>query len=66
VLLADEPTGNLDRESAEVVLGHLADFARGGGAVLLATHDLEAASRAQRIVRLDTQTPVAAGMGVRA
>ncbi len=66
LLLADEPTGNLDRESAEIVLNHLADFARGGGAVLLATHDPEAASRAQRVVRLDAQTPASAEVGVRA
>jgi ABC-type lipoprotein export system ATPase subunit len=48
------------------VLNHLADFARGGGAVLLATHDPEAASRAQRVIRLDAQTPAAAEVGVRA
>src|SRR5437764_5922627 len=37
--LADEPTGNLDRENAAVVLGHLAEFAGSGGAVLLVTDD---------------------------
>jgi ABC-type lipoprotein export system ATPase subunit len=55
LLLADEPTGNLDRASAEVVLNHLAEFARAGGAVLLVTHDPEAAARAHRVVRLDVQ-----------
>src|SRR5436190_3276399 len=64
LLLADEPTGNLDRDSAEVVLGHLADFARGGGAVLLVTHDAEAAAKAQRVLRLDA--PARAETGVRA
>ncbi|MCA9072408.1 MAG: ATP-binding cassette domain-containing protein, partial [Planctomycetaceae bacterium] len=49
VLLADEPTGNLDQENAEIVLGHLAKFAADGGAVLMVTHDPEAAKRAQRI-----------------
>jgi ABC-type lipoprotein export system ATPase subunit len=65
LLLADEPTGNLDRDSAEVVLNHLADFARGGGAVLLVTHDAEAAARAQRVVRLDAPARTAE-TGVRA
>lgn len=49
VLLADEPTGNLDHESADVVLGHLASFASNGGAVLMVTHDSEAAQKAERI-----------------
>ena len=46
VLLADEPTGNLDDENSEVVLDHLADFASSGGSVLLVTHDQKAAARA--------------------
>jgi putative ABC transport system ATP-binding protein len=52
LLLADEPTGNLDGESAAVVLEHLEQFAAAGGAVLLVTHDPLAARRAQRILRL--------------
>ncbi len=39
MILADEPTGNLDEENAAAVLRHLHDFASRGGAVLLATHD---------------------------
>ena len=50
VLLADEPTGNLDGENAEIVLGHLAEFAQRGGAVLLVTHDARAARYAGRTV----------------
>jgi ABC-type lipoprotein export system ATPase subunit len=65
LLLADEPTGNLDRASAEVVLTHLGEFARSGGAVLLVTHDGEAAARAQRVIRLDTPGASVPGMGVR-
>jgi ABC-type lipoprotein export system ATPase subunit len=49
VLLADEPTGNLDAENAEVVLGYLTEFARDGGAVLLVTHDDRAAAAADRV-----------------
>lgn len=39
VLLADEPTGNLDPASADVVWGVLADHARAGATVVVATHD---------------------------
>ena len=48
VLLADEPTGNLDRENADAVLGYLTEFTNDGGAVLLVTHDDKAAHRANR------------------
>jgi len=50
VILADEPTGNLDPASAEVVLGRLKEFAGQGGAVLLVTHDPLAAEYASRSV----------------
>ena len=52
LLLADEPTGNLDSESAEGVLDLLADHHRAGGTLLLVTHDTQAADRAQRVVVL--------------
>jgi|LSQX01.2.fsa_nt_gb ABC-type lipoprotein export system ATPase subunit len=53
VILADEPTGNLDERNAAGVLEALAGFAEEGGTVLLVTHDREAASRAARIIRLE-------------
>ena len=52
LLLADEPTGNLDEASAVVVLDYLGEFARSGGAVLLVTHDPQAAKYAHRTVRM--------------
>ena len=52
VLLADEPTGNLDAENAAEVLKHLREFASSGGAVLLVTHDTQAAAVADRVIRL--------------
>jgi ABC-type lipoprotein export system ATPase subunit len=52
VLLADEPTGNLDGENAEIVLEYLAEFAQGGGTVLLVTHDARATRYAHRTVCL--------------
>ena len=39
VILADEPTGNLDPDNSDEVLGALAEFAESGGSVLLVTHD---------------------------
>ncbi len=52
LVLADEPTGNLDEDNARIVLCHLAEYAEAGGAVLLVTHDSEAAQRAHRIIPL--------------
>jgi putative ABC transport system ATP-binding protein len=52
VLLADEPTGNLDDANAEVVLTALGDFARAGGAVLLVAHSRQAVACARKVVRL--------------
>ena len=52
VLLADEPTGNLDAENAETVLKHLGEFARGGGAVLLVTHDDRATGFSDKVYQM--------------
>ena len=52
LLLADEPTGNLDKENAETVLTYFTEFAGSGGSVLMVTHSDEAASHAHRILRL--------------
>jgi ABC-type lipoprotein export system ATPase subunit len=53
LILADEPTGNLDPANADVVMNHLAHYASNGGCVVLVTHDLRASARADRLVRLD-------------
>jgi putative ABC transport system ATP-binding protein len=50
VLLADEPTGNLDPQSAADVLRLIGDFHQEGGTVLLVTHAEQAAACAQRTV----------------
>lgn len=53
VLLADEPTGNLDLETAEVVFGELLALVRSqGAAALIATHNPDLASRMDRTLRL--------------
>jgi ABC-type lipoprotein export system ATPase subunit len=49
VLLADEPTGNLDPENAGLVLNAFVEFAAGGGTVVMVTHHLDAAERADRL-----------------
>lgn len=53
ILLADEPTGNLDDDNAEVVLRFISDFAGGGGAVLLVTHDNRISKHAHRSYRMN-------------
>lgn len=53
VILADEPTGNLDQDSAEIVIRHLSDFAAGGGTVLMVTHDENATLHAHRILHME-------------
>lgn len=53
VLLADEPTGNLDAENSEVVLDYLREFTGSDGAVLLVTHDAAAADCADRVLPME-------------
>ena len=52
LLLADEPTGNLDPENAAVVLGHIKEFARSGGAALMVTHDEVEKEYTDRVIYL--------------
>lgn len=52
VLLADEPTGNLDPENADIVLKQLVAFADQGGAVLMVTHASDASAVADEIITL--------------
>lgn len=52
ILLADEPTGNLDAENSATVLNHMRQFVDNGGSVLLVTHDPVAAAAADRIVTI--------------
>jgi lipoprotein-releasing system ATP-binding protein len=54
LLLADEPTGNLDPATSERVFGALMDLVRATGmSALIATHNLELAARMDRVVRLN-------------
>lgn len=53
ILLADEPTGNLDPVTADQIFDLLVDINRGGTSVLVATHDIRHAEKlAKRVIRL--------------
>lgn len=53
IILADEPTGNLDTESGEAILGLLKGLSvNNGKTVIIVTHDPEATAIADRIIRL--------------
>ncbi len=52
LILADEPTGNLDPESRAVVLDALHQIHREGRTLVLVTHDQAVSSTAQRVVRI--------------
>ena len=52
VILADEPTGNLDSGSTKEIMDILKELHREGRTVILITHDNEIAARAKRIIRI--------------
>ena len=53
IILADEPTGNLDGENAENVMDILKALNKEGKTIVLVTHDLKIANYADRIIRLE-------------
>lgn len=53
LLLADEPTGNLDGENRDVIFSILRQEHAAGRSVMLITHDAEAASQAQEVLHLE-------------
>ncbi len=52
ILLADEPTGNLDSKNGEAVMGLLEELHKGGATICMVTHDPRYARHAQRAVHL--------------
>lgn len=53
LLIADEPTGDLDQESTDIVMRLLRDQANNGTAILMVTHDPDALEYADRVYRMD-------------
>jgi len=52
ILLADEPTGNLDSKNGEAVMGLLQELHKGGATICMVTHDTRYAQHADRAVHL--------------
>ncbi len=52
IILADEPTGNLDSKTSEEIMELIANIHANGNTIVLVTHEEEIAERAKRLVRL--------------
>lgn len=52
IILADEPTGNLDTKSTQEIMEILNELHRSGRTVIIITHDEEIASQAHRVIRI--------------
>jgi len=52
IILADEPTGNLDTKTGEIVLETFADLNRKGRTIILITHEPDVAQHARRIIHI--------------
>ena len=53
MILADEPTGNLDKHNGELVAGIFDELAGGGQTIVIVTHDLTIAQRAGRMITME-------------
>lgn len=61
IILADEPTGNLDSKSSHVILEELSDIHRRGNTIIMVTHNPDMTTYADRVItmldgRIDTDT----------
>jgi putative ABC transport system ATP-binding protein len=52
LLLADEPTGNLDTQTSHEIMGLFEEIHAGGNTIVLVTHEEDIAKHAKKIVRL--------------
>ena len=52
IILADEPTGNLDSKTSVEIMGLLQDIHSAGNTIILVTHEEDIALHAHRIIRL--------------
>ena len=53
ILLADEPTGSLDKKNSEIIMDDLIELNRLGRTVIVITHDIDIASRCNRVVNIE-------------
>jgi putative ABC transport system ATP-binding protein len=63
LLLADEPTGNLDSATGEEIVGLFAELHRAGHTIVLVTHEPKLAARCPRAVRLSDGKIIGDGPG---
>lgn len=56
IILADEPTGNLDEETGKHILDMFDDIHKQGKTIIMVTHDNDIADRATRVVRMNELT----------
>jgi lipoprotein-releasing system ATP-binding protein len=61
VLLADEPTGNLDKKNSDTVAEIFQELAGAGQSIVMVTHDLHLAQRAKRLVTMEDGLIIADG-----
>lgn len=66
LILADEPTGNLDPETSSLVLDFFEQFISEGRTIVMVTHDPRAAERARRKLRIDGGRIVEDKQGIKA
>lgn len=52
ILLADEPTGNLDEENSKKIMELLQNLNKKGLTVIMVTHDMELAAKAERVIKM--------------
>ncbi len=53
LILADEPTGNLDQESTDEIMDLLGELHKSGRTIILITHDMNLAARCTSVLRID-------------
>jgi putative ABC transport system ATP-binding protein len=65
IILADEPTGNLDSKSSHIVMEELSDLHKRGNTIVMVTHNPNLTTYASRVIHMldgkiasDTKTPV--------